>query len=152
MRKLRDGLYQGDFSDFHLFKSLPNEKREPNSRIDLGVHVGTTAFVPPGLYAIHFPMYDDTYPTQKNDWTLLVPLVYYIADVIRAGKRVLINCDAGISRSVVLAAMVISILDVRPMDDKLMYEIALNEDLPPHQDLWKEAAEELAKYRQSCFG
>lgn len=151
MRQLRPGLYQGDFSDFHLFKTVPNDKRKPEEQVDLGIYVGSTAFVPPGLHAIHFPMIDD-YPSTMNNWFLLTRLADFAADVVRSGKRVLISCDAGISRSVIFSGMVISLLENRIMDEKLMYELAIgsgNENLLPYPPLWNEAAKEMEKYRSN---
>src|SRR3990167_1411143 len=114
MRELVRGLWQGDISDLNLLK-MPNAR----SRFTLAVNVGSTNFIPPDLRAIHFPMKDDP----GNDWCPIVLLVNLIVDEIRHGGTVLVTCDAGISRSIVIAAMVIARLERVPMDDALLQRV-----------------------------
>lgn len=140
MRELRPGLWQGDVHDL-------NSLKDRKHTFTLAVNVGSTNWLPPDMFTVHFPMKDGD-GALENDWTLLIPLAYYVANIVRTGKRVLCNCDAGISRSIVFCGIVISILESRSMDLELMYEISTSQTLPPHRELWEEASKELIKHQK----
>lgn len=137
MRELRLGLYQGDIQDLNLLKS--NEVRAKYN-FTLSVNVGSTNFIPPDMYAIHFPM-KDSGKIEDNDWGQVLELVRLVVNEVLVGGKVLVTCDVGLNRSVIFAAMVISVVDGIPMDDKLMQTVKVAID--PAHDLWEFAKQVL---------
>ena len=138
MKRLRSYLLQGDISDLNLFK-LPGIREKYD--ITLAVNVGSTNFVPPDMYAVHLPMMDDSLP-QQNDWPKVIRLLYFVVDEIHHGGKVLIACDAGLSRSIVLCGMLISVIEHRPMDSGLMRELGGD----PLLALWEHGANAIATW------
>ena len=138
MRLLRPGLYQGDISDLNLLK-LDEIRAKYN--FTLSVNVGSTNFIPCDMYAIHLPM-KDTEKFEDNDWGRILELVRLVVNEILADGKVLVNCDAGLNRSVVFSAMVISVVDDIPMDDELMQKVKMAKIEPAH-DLWDNARQAL---------
>lgn len=139
MRKLRPYLYQGDTSDLNaLPHDLDTTGRTVAQKygITLAVNVGSTPFVPRGIPTVYFPMKDSD-REGDNDWGRIASLRSLLADEVNRGGKLLIVCDAGLSRSVVLAGMVISDMEGRSMDSLLFYEISAAE--PPLEGLWMNA-------------
>lgn len=133
MRQLRLYLWQGDASDLNVLK-LP-EVREKYG-LTLAVNVGSINFVPRDMFAVHLPMVDDT--VNVNDWPRVLRVLRLVVDEIHHDGKVFVSCDAGLSRSIVFAGMLISILERRPMDDALIQEIRspVGDPLP---ELWAHA-------------
>jgi protein-tyrosine phosphatase len=131
MRRLRSYLYQGDVSDLNVLKDpVIREKYS----LTLVVNVGSTPFVPRDLPTIYLPMRDESV-NAANDWLRVIRVLRLVIDEVRSGGKVFVNCDAGISRSVVFSAMLISALEHRMMDDELMQEIRATLSEPLHA-LW----------------
>jgi len=114
MRNLYPNLWQGDISDLNILKT-------PNGRalgFTLAVNVGSTNFLPPDVFAVHLPL-KDVGERMANDWRKVAEVVLLIVREIGHGGKVLITCDAGVSRSIVVAGMVIATLRGVPMDEDL---------------------------------
>lgn len=109
MRLIAKGLYQGDISDLNLLREESQRKK-----FTLTVNVGSTPWVPRGIPSFHVPMTDlvsDDDPQRTlNDWPLVVAVARIAAAETLRGGRVLVTCDAGLSRSVVFCAMVLVVL------------------------------------------
>lgn len=116
MRQIVEGLFQGDIGDLN---SLKVEAVREKYKFALTINVGSTNWVPRGVPSIHLPMSDlvgdDDPERTKNDWQLILDVLLIALGVITRGGRVLVVCDAGISRSVVVSAMAVSILKDIPM-------------------------------------
>jgi len=141
MRRLRPWLFQGDVSDLN---ALPVNLADTTGRtvaekywITLAVNVGSTPFVPRGIPTIYLPMLDDPRP-KANNWRRVLNVLRLVVDEIHQGGRVLITCDAGISRSVVFSGMLIRVITGQAMNDELMQEIRAPSD-EPLRELWKNA-------------
>jgi len=133
MRKLRSYLWQGDISDLRAFHSQGGQKVAEKYGITLAIHVGHTPFVPFGFPTIYLPMMDES-GSKANDWPRIIRALLFAVDEIRHGGNVIVVCDAGISRSVVFSAMLISLAERREMDD-LRNEIGGD----PLDGLWNSA-------------
>jgi hypothetical protein len=147
IREVFSGLYQGDIRDL-------NRAGRERAPFDLFVNVGSTNWLPPDQYAIHYPMIDGPWPgkpsrVKENDWEALVGLAQLIVGNLRNGRKVLVTCDAGLSRSVVMCGMVIAILKSIPMSEDL--KTAVRTPTPPSIDLWDEAQRAVAVLRSSVI-
>jgi hypothetical protein len=133
MRQLRPYLYQGDDSDLNLLKLELIRKKYG---LTLAINVGSMNFVPRGMFSIHLPMVDDTLNT--NDWIRVLEVLSLAVDEIHHGGKILVSCNAGLSRSVVFAGMLISVLERKPMDDELMQRVR-SPVMDPLPELWAHA-------------
>lgn len=134
MRELRPYLYQGDISDLNVLRD-PDVRKKYG--ITLAVNVSSTPFVPRGLPTVYVPMYDSE-RVEDNDWVRLVALLQFVVGEVHLGGKVLVVCNAGISRSITFAGMLISVIERVPMDDALVQEIRMPVD-PPLEELWRDA-------------
>lgn len=135
MRAIRPYLVQGDIRDLNLLNEPEVRKKYA---FTLAINVGSTNFLPKNMFAVHLPMMDGE-RREDNDWdAILVVADVAVAEIARGGK-VFVSCDAGLSRSVVFAAMVIALYEDRPMDDALMAEVGGD----PLLGLWRTAHEYL---------
>ena len=141
MREIFAGLWQGDISDLNLLKQ--SEARE-TLKFTLTINVGSTPFVPRDVQTVYFPMRDES-DLKLNDWERAVEYVKLAVREIRRDGKVLVTCDAGISRSVVFAGMVTALYKELPMDDKLMQALRHPRD-PPLEGLWKSGQKALLEY------
>ena len=141
MREIFAGLWQGDIGDLNALK-LANEKHF--LKFTLAINVGSTPFVPRDVQTVYFPMRDES-DAKLNDWERAVDYVKLAVREIRRGGKVLVTCDAGISRSVVFAGMVTALYKELPMDDKLMQALRHPCD-PPLEGLWKSGQKALLEY------
>jgi len=137
MRHLLPWLYQGDVSDLNVLKGEDGLKIAEKYGITLAVHVGYMPFVPRGFPTIYLPMLDDPRP-KANNWRRVLNVLRLVVDEIHQGGRVLVTCDAGISRSIVFSGMLISVITGQAMNDELMQEIRAPSD-EPLRELWKNA-------------
>lgn len=138
MRELRPGLWQGDVHDL-------NSLKDRKHTFTLAVNVGSTNWLPPDMFTIHFPM-KDTNDLKDNDWDRILRLVRFITHEIENGGKVLVSCDAGLSRSVVVSAMVIAVLDMVHMDDDLRRKVRSGL-VEPADGLWQHAAATIESWR-----
>lgn len=143
-------LYQGNIQDLNKLK--PRYVKDPDfGRIKvthpftLVVNVGSTNWLPPDTYAVHFPMVDGP-PTgpnnpsvKENDWDRVYDLAIHIVSELLGGGTVLVTCDVGVSRSVTLCGMVLAILRDVPMDENLLATIR-SPIARPSEELWKAAS------------
>ena len=161
MRQITRGLWQGSVHDLNLLKvDAICEKYG----FTLAINVGSTPFVPRGVPTFYLPMFDITDeddPTRsRNNWSLITDaLLAATGEISREGK-VLVVCDAGISRSVVFSAMVVSVLQGIPMMDEpmegtpmvndwLMQSVRTPGELEPSHALWKDAAKAIKGIREA---
>lgn len=140
MRELIPGLWQGDISDLQVLKDHDTRKR---LGFTLAVNVGSTNFLPPNIWAIHLPM-KDSWEEEDNDWQMVIHTVSPAVSEIERGGKVLVTCDAGLSRSIVFCGLVISWLEGIPMDDELLRRIK-DPYMDPLEQLWGFAAQRAFK-------
>ena len=114
--------------------------------IALVVNVGHQPRFAIPLPLIYFPM-EDSGKVDANDWDRVRNILDFALAEIRRGGKVLVVCDAGMSRSVVVSAMLIALVEERPMDDVLHKEVSLL--IPPLLGLWNRAQEALVRWRMS---
>ena len=147
MRALRPYLFQGNITDLNM---LPRNIGDFHSGgptvaekydITLAINVGSTPFVPRDLPTVYLPMFDDPKP-KANDWRKIINVLRLAVEEIHLGGKVFLNCDAGISRSIIFAGMLIAVIERRPMDDELMQEIRSPVN-GPLLELWKNANDAL---------
>ena len=160
VRQIIQRLFQGSIRDLNLLKEPAIRER---FNFTLVINVGSTPFVPRGVPTLYLPMFDvsneDDPERTRNNWSLITDaLLAATGEISREGK-VLVVCDAGISRSVVFSAMVVSILEDIPMmvtmfdglqedaspagqtiNDELMQVVRTPGELEPSHELWKDAA------------
>ena len=138
MRELRPGLFQGDISDLNLLKL---DDARTKLKFTLVVNVGSTNFIPPNIWAVHVPMMVSS-REEDNDWQKVIHTVSLAGGEVERGGKVLVTCDAGISRSAVFCGLVISWMEGIPMDDKLLQRMKnRNPAIDPLPELWAEAAQ-----------
>ena len=138
MRAIVEGkLYQGDIGDLNVLK-IP----ETRDRLGftLAVNVGHTPFVPRGVRTIYLIMQDRT-GYEANPWDLILDVAALVAGEILRGGKVLVTCDAGLSRSVVFCGIVLAFMERRPMDAELFDRVSTDFTLP---ELWDNAARAIA--------
>lgn len=148
MRQVSEGIYQGDTSDLN---SLKLEAVRAHYGITLAVNVGSTPFVPMGVPTLYVPMADitDRADPQRplNKWPLIIDAAKMAAREIRRGGRVFINCDAGLSRSVVFTGLLIAVLQNIPMDENLLTMVRVAPGMEPSCALWDDATEALQAFK-----
>jgi len=144
VRVITPHIYQGDISDLNVFGKLRTD-----IPITMFVNVGSTNYIPPNRYAIHFPMRDEV---QVNDWEKICSLAQLAAEEVRRGGLLFVNCDAGISRSVIFVGMVMSLVDGIDMDDKLFQQLRLAPSMDPFEPLWEEARRAIKPYVPAVYG
>jgi len=141
MRKLRSYLWQGDVGDLKPFHGQGGQKLAEKYGITLAIHVGHTSFVPFGFPTIYLPMRDESGP-KANDWPRIIRTLSFARDEIHGGGRIIVVCDAGLSRSIVFAAMLINLIEGRRMDDDLRDELGGD----PLDGLWNNATKALSAW------
>lgn len=108
MRQVVDGLYV----------SGRPEGDSWHDRVDVLLTVAYDAYVAPpqtpnwGL-AVFLPLADRD---EAPDAELLAAVVALAAELVRAGKRVLVHCAAGVNRSGLVAAMILIRLGLSPSE------------------------------------
>lgn len=136
MRKVHPRIYQGDSSDLNVLGKVRQD-----IPITLFVNVGHVNYIPPNRFAVHLPMLDGV---GVNDWDKVVSVALLATEEVARGGLLFVNCDVGISRSVVFCAMVLAILEGRDMDDEMLARVE-HGYMPPLFGLWNEARAEVAK-------
>lgn len=130
MNKIRDWLFIGSYretADPYLLQAY-----------SIGAMLQLADNVPQdGIISLYLPI-DDGVPLQKND---IVKGVAFVQEQKTAGKRVLIACGAGISRSVSLAVAALKEEENLSLM-KAMFEIRKKHPTAmPHPTLWASLCE-----------
>jgi hypothetical protein len=116
MRLIVEGLYQGNINDLNI---LAKPEYRERLGFTLAINVGSTPWVPRALPTFALPMFDivdeDDPLRSSNNWALITDALLAAAGEVTRGGKVLVVCDAGISRSVVFYAMAVSVLEGIPM-------------------------------------
>lgn len=130
MRKVHPRIYQGDSGDLNVLG-----KQRPDIPITLFVNVGALNYVPPNRFAVHMPMLD---MAGMNDWEHVVSVALLAAEEVARGGLLFVNCDVGVSRSVVFCGMVLAVLEGADMDNDMLARVE-HGFMPPLFGLWQEA-------------
>ena len=140
MREIIAGLWRGDISDLNVLKL---ESARKNLGFTLVINVADIAFVPPHVPTIVMPMKDvvNSVDPQRelNPWPVIVDAVTLALTELDRGGKVLVACAAGLSRSVIFIAMMLSLrngLDMNEDRTKLMEIVG---GMPSYA-LWDDAA------------
>ena len=136
MKHMREGLWQGDSGDL---KALLSREVRDKLRFTLIVNVGHSPYLPLDVQTVYFPMQDSD-AWKDNDWDRAVYYVRLVYDEIRRRQgKVLVVCDAGLSRSVVFCGMVMSLLTRNRMSEPKLKQKLMNPFVM--EGLWQNAAE-----------
>jgi len=100
MRQVRDNLYISDL-------------RGAEQQGDKFETVISLSFTNPDVENNHIPLQDN----KKHDYELFKKAVEETVESLESGKKTLVNCQAGISRSVSVASAALAVIEDKPVNE-----------------------------------